>query len=204
MANKRSFGELKKQMSLDEFNDFCQKLTKEYANSEARFSRSYLCNYYDISKDCYYKVMEFAVVMDLVTEEEFNKMLNKSVANQNMHSEGAVSSSIAKYAKMYAARCEYIALSFIDDEVRRIAKDFADNPDISKKDIAKINGIPTKALDIILAKAIEQNIVDDTVVDAIQKRSLNNTHQSNVEKAKKYFEALRKKREAFKTDTTFE
>ena len=204
MDKKRSFTQIKKTMQLKEFEDFCKKLTEEYANSEPQFSRNYFCNYYNISESCYYKIMEYAVIMDLVTDNIVAKMLNKSMINQNLHSAGAGGSSVAKYAKMYASRCNYIALSFIDDEVRKIATDFADNPDIPKQDIASMHGISKKVLDLLLERAIEQSIIDDKTVDSIEKRSLNNSHSSNIECTKQYFEGLRKKRKAYMCDTTFE
>ena len=204
MDKKRSFTQIKKTMQLSEFEAFCKKLTEEYANSDAQFSRSYFCNRYNISESCYYKVMEFAVVMDLVSDSIVSKMLNKSMANQNLHLAGAGGSSIAKYARMYSARCEYIALSFIDDEVRKIAKDFVDNPDIPKQEIATMHGISKKVLDLLLVRGIEQCIVDDETVNKIEERSIKNSHPSNVQRTKEYFEALREKRKAYKIGVSFE
>lgn len=198
---KRSFIQLKKLMRYDEFCKFCKKVTEEYANSEAQFARSYFTENYNVSENCYYKILEYAVVTNLVEDVIVNKMMNKAVANQNLHSQGAGGSSIAKYARMYTQRCEYIAASFSEEEVKKIAIDFADNPDISKEDFATSCGIARKVLEIILERAIENNVVEDKVFEAIEKRSLS---KNSSKATKDYFVALSKKREANKKGITLE
>jgi len=204
MEEKRSFTTIKKTMESDELEKFCKKIAEEYANSEPNFSRRYFCKQYRISESCYDKIKELAIVTDLVTDDIVEKMLAKSIANQNLHSNGAGISSIKKFAEMYKERHKHIALSYGEDDVREITEYFADNPNISKQDIAKERGIPTKVLEIILARAIEENIVDDSIVERIEERSLRNTHPSNNQRIMTYFEGLKKKREAFKCDTSFE
>lgn len=201
---KRSFTQLKKNMSYEEFNRFCKKITEEYAKSEAQFARTYFCEHYNISVSCYYKVLEYAVVTNLVEDVVVSKMMNKAVANQNLHKNGAGGSSLAKYARMYDGRCKYIAMTFPKDEVKRFAEDFADNPDISKGDIASSYGIVRKVVELLLVRAIEENIADDRTVDAIEKRSIKNASPAKVQMTKEYFDALRKKREANKEGITLE
>lgn len=204
MEKKRSFTQLKKSMNCSEFNNFCKKLTKEYANSEAQFARTYFTQHYNISVDCYYKVLEYAVVTNLVEDVIVNKMMDKAVKNQSVHNESAGASSIIKYARMYDQRCKFIANSFIDKEIKTMAIDFGDNPDISKADLAASYGIVRKVLELVLVRAIEENIADDKTVDAIERRSIKNAKPENVQMTKDYFAALRKKREANKQGITLE
>lgn len=204
MEKKRSFTQLKKSMSCNEFNKFCKKLTEEYANSETQFARTYFTKYYNISVDCYYKVLEHAVVTNLVEDIVVTKMMNKAVANQNLHKNGAGGSSIAKYARMYDQRCKFIANSFTDKEIKRMAIDFGDNPDINKADLAASYGIARKVLELVLVRAIEENIADDKTVDAIERRSINNAKPEKKQITKDCFTALRKKREANKQGITLE
>lgn len=204
MEKKRSFTQLKKSMNCSEFNNFCKKLTKEYANSEAQFARTYFTKNYNISVDCYYKVLEHAVVTNLVEDIVVTKMMNKAVANQNLHKNGAGGSSIAKYARMYDQRCKFIANSFTDKEIKRMAIDFGDNPDINKADLAASYGIARKVLELVLVRAIEENIADDKTVDAIERRSINNAKPEKKQITKDCFTALRKKREANKQGITLE
>lgn len=205
MEKKRSFKQLEKSfVTCNEFNKFCKNLTEEYANSEAQFARSYFTENYNISVDCYYKVLEYAVVTNLVEDITVTKMMNKAVSNQNLHQNGAGGSSIAKYARMYTKRCQYIAITFTDKEIKRMALDFGDNPDISKADLAASYGIARKVLELLLVRAIEENIVDDKTVDAIERRSIKNAKPENVQMTKDYFAALRKKREANQKGITLE
>lgn len=198
---KRSFTQLQKTMSYNEFCKFCKKVTEEYAKSEAQFARTYFCEQYNISASCYYKVLEYAVVTNLVEDAIVTKMMNKAVTNQTLHKEGAGGSSLAKYSRMYEQRCEYIATTFPEDEVKKLAIDFADNTNISKEDFASSYGIARKVLELILERAIENNIVEDKVFEAIKKRSLS---KNSNKAAEDYFVALKKKREANKKGITLE
>jgi len=201
---KRSFTQLKKNMSYEEFNKFCKRLTEEYAKSDAQFARTYFCEHYNISTSCYYKVLEHAVVTNLVEDIVVSKMMNKAVANQNLHKSGAGGSSLAKYARMYDQRCKYIANTFPKGEVEKFAIDFADNPDISKGDLAAAYGIARKVAELILVRAVEENIADDRTVIAIEERSIKNATPVKVQMTKEYFAALKKKREAYKQGITLE
>lgn len=203
MEKKRSFTRLKKNMSCEEFNKFCKKLTEQYAKSAPQFARSYFTEHYNISADCYYKVLEYAVVTNLVEDLTVSKMMNKAIKNQNLHNSSAGASSVEKYAKMYNQRCKYIANTFTDSEIRKIAIDFADNPDLSKADIATSYGITRKVFELILIRAIEENIVEDRIVDAMELRSIKKSKVQNVEMSKEYFSDLRKKRELNKQGITF-
>jgi len=204
MERKRSFTKLKKTMTYDEFNKLCKKITEEYANTEAQFARSYYCETYNISVSCYYKVLEYAVVTNLVEDVVVTKMMNKAISNQNLHKNGAGGSSIAKYARMYKKRCEHIAMTFPENEVKKFATEYGDNPDISKQDFASSYGVARKVLELLLVRAIEENIADDRTVDAIELRSIKNAKQQNVEMTKEYFAALRQKRKANKEGITLE
>ena len=62
MEKRRSFKQLKTQMSATEFQSMAKKIAKDYANSEQRFSRSYFTEEYQISSDCFYKIIDYAIV----------------------------------------------------------------------------------------------------------------------------------------------
>lgn len=198
---RRSFSELKKSMSYESFNSFCKELTERYAKSEPQFARSYFCEKYNISYDCYYKVQEYAVVTALVEKSIVEKMINKAVRNQKANHKSAGSSTIIKYNRMYTDRCRYLAAMLQEKEILHIATDFADNPDISKRDFAAAYGLETKVLEMILERAIEENVVSDNTFEAIKRRSL----KGNFSKAAEdYFIALKAKRIANKKGITLE
>ena len=195
---KRSFTQLKKQMSFKEFCDFCKSVTEDYANSEMHFARSYFCNNHNISPSCFYRVLEYAVITNLVDEITFSKMLDKAKANQKAHSDKAGGSSDVKFARMYTERCKFIATSIETSEVENLAKLYAHKYDLSKSEIAWNAGIPVKVLDYVLLRAIEECIVDDALFAAIEKRSLSKTKPEKLEYTKDFFAGLQKKRIAFK------
>lgn len=201
---KRSFKQLKIELTFAKFNTFCKEVAEQYATSENEFARSWFCEHYNISKSCFYRVLEHAAVTNLVDEEIFKKMREKALKNQKAHAEGAGVTTLEKYARIYQKRCEYIAMSFVKDDIIKFATDFADNPDISKQDLSVVYEIPTKAADLILVSAIENSIINDVVVDAIERRSINNAETSKKEITKQFFKALRKKREANKKGFTIE
>lgn len=195
---KRNFGQLKKIMTLEELNEFCKKVTEEYAKYDHRFSRTYFCEKYEVTVSCFYKILEYSVIENLVEDVIVRKMMNKAIENQNLHKNGAGSSSILKYSRMYTKRYKNIATNMSEEEIRNIAKDFGDNPDIGKGDFASSYGVHPRVIDYILKRAIIENISDNNVVDAIEKRSIANA--KNTQNVKEYFDTLRKVREENKKE----
>ena len=195
---KRNFTQLQKSMTYWEFNNFCKKVTEQYANSEAKFARTYYTQMYNISESCYYRIIEYAIVTNLVNEKNVNKAMNKAIANQKLHNPNAGSTSLVKYSKMYAQRCEYISKSYTDEEVKEMVKIFTDNPNISKEDLASAYGISRKTFELVLIRAIEENIVENKTVDLMEKRSIENASLESKKGIEEYFNTLKKKREANK------
>lgn len=187
-----NFTQIKKRMDMDitEINKFCKKVAIEYANSSYLFTRSYFCKTYNITESCFYKVLRRAVEEDLVDDETVQRMMNKAIGKQQKYAKGAGSNTVMKYADMKAKRHIVQATNY--------AIEFANNPDISKKQIAEKHGVTVKKLDQLLAKAIFENHVDDSVVDAIEERSIRNAKQGQEELTRSFFEGLRKKRESYK------
>ena len=191
---KRSFRQLKKNMTYEEFNEFCKKIATEYANSESTFARTYFCNYYEIGESCFYRVLEYAIITNLVDDKLFKKMMEKSIANQISHKAGAGMTSVAKYNHLYSKRCEYITLSLPENKIKQIAEDFANNPNVSKEDIALKYNISRKVLELMLERSIIDNVVDDEIFEAIRNRSIKNSTPNKKTETEKYFEVLQEKR----------
>lgn len=192
---KRNFTKLRNSMPFTEFDKFCKKVTTQYADSEPQYARTHFCKSYEITVSCFYKVLEYAVVQNLVDDETVRKMMQKAMQNQNLHKNGAGSSSVIKYARMYTKRYKYIAETMSVEEVRTLAIDFGDNPDITKAEFASAYGVSTKVIDYCLKRAIIEKIADDRTVDAIEKRSINNAKAGNVQRTKEFYFTLRKMRE---------
>lgn len=204
MERKRSFSQLKKEKNFKEFCSFCKKVTEEYANSEAQFSRSYFSRHYNISIKCFYETIKYAIETNLVEDEIVFKAMEKAAKNSEAHSKGSGGRSRANYEKMYVRKCQYIAMLVPTKEIEKAAIDFADNPDISKKDIATAYGWNRKIFEILLVRAIEENLIDDRTMEAIEVRSINNADVEKRQYTKDYFTGLKKKREANKKGVTLE
>lgn len=195
MERKRSFIQLKKEMKYDEFVSFCKKITEQYANSELNFARSYFVEKYNISKRCFYEIIRFTIETALVEEKIVFKAMNKAETNSESHSKGSGGRCKANYEKMYTHMCQYIAMLATPKEIKLAAEEYAKNPNISKKDIATKYGWNRKTFEIILVRAIEEKIVEDRIVDAMEKRSVENAVLEQKENVKDYFKKLKKKRE---------
>lgn len=188
---KRSFSVLKKSMTTTAFDYFCQKIAEEYANSDGEFARSYFSNKYDISNACFYKVLEYAIINNLVSDEIVDLMQSKAIQNQKPHANEAGIKSILHYQNMRKKRYEKIVSNLSEKEIKTIAKEFANNFDISKEELAEKHSMSIKVIDLILLKAILELIVDDETFALIRERSLSN---NNNKKAEDFFNELAKKR----------
>lgn len=185
----RNWTQLKKSMTTEQLNRFCKKLAEQYANSESYFAMDYFCKLHNITTSCYYKVKEYAVTQNLVDDDIVNKMMRKSAGNRDMHAKDAGVATVAKFARMSEERKK--------NKIIQTAIEFADNPDISKKDLAVMRGITVKEYDMMLVAAIEENLVNDLVVSAMEDRSIKNAASTNVERTVEFFDGLKKKRAAF-------
>lgn len=198
MSKKRSFEELKHTMKEEQFITFCTKLATQYANSEAQFARSYFTEYFNITASCYTKLLETAVIHNFVTDKMVDKMEKKAIANQNLHSEGAGSTSINHYAELRAKRKNYIVSTFSDEDVIKVINEF-DSLVISKHELAEKYNVNTKIIDLIIKKGIVENLVSDEVFARIERRSL---EKDNSYETKKFFYDLHQERNSKKA--TFE
>ena len=183
----RTFTFLKKNMTKENFESFCRKLTKEYADSNSFFSAKYFCKQYDIAKSCFEKIKEYAVVNNLVSDDTVKAIMKKSIENQKRHCKKAGETTVEKYGRLISERKKNLEKDVINELV--------ENPSKSKNDIAKKYSIKPSDLDVILARKIIYNEVDDDIVDALEERSINNAKKGTEMLSKKLFEVLRKKRE---------
>ena len=189
----KNFTQLKKQKTFEEFNRYAKRITEDYATSENHFSRSYFCRTYDISSSCFYKLMEYAVVTDLVSDSITAKMMNKAIANQQNHDKRAGGTSQQKYVDMYRKRCEFIANQKSMEIVEDFAIMFACYPSDTKEELASEFGISKKVADLLLVRAIVENIADDDIVERIEKRSIAGSVDKNY--TREFFSKLKKQRE---------
>lgn len=196
---KRSFKDLTKTMTTTQIDNFCKKIAESYANSEAKFARTYYTEHENISISCFYKVLERAVILNLVSEKIVDKMERKAELNQSVHAEGAGITSKEKYEMLRKKRNEYIIFLYSDEEIKKLATDFANNPEISKTEFTEKYDVSIKVLDTLLKKAITENLIDDETFAKIEERSL--AKDSSL-RAKEFFKLLHKRRNSNLKETT--
>lgn len=195
---KRSFKMLTTSMTTVELDKFCKRIAESYANSEARFARSYYMEHENISESCFYEILERAVVLNLVSEKTVDKMEKKSEINQASHAKGAGIRSREKYKELRKKRNEYIIFLYSEKDIKELAEDFANHPEISKSEFANKYDVSIKVIDTLLKKAITENIVRDEIFAKIEERSL--AKDSGL-KAKEFFRLLHERRNSHSKGT---
>ena len=173
MAKRSSFKALKKSKSSEEFYGFCKTLAEEYAGSDYEFARKHFCQKYEITQNCYYKVLEEAVVKDLIDDMTIMCIMRKSSHNQDLYFEGSGGISMAKYIRLYDERCRYIANILPTETLEEIAKDFASGK--KKTGIYWLSvkyEIPQKAIEYALYTAIGESVLDQETEQKVSDRLL--------------------------------
>lgn len=188
---KRSFTKVKNSLNLKEFESFCRRIATQYAKSDGEYSGSYFMKAENITRDCFYKILDEAIIRNLVSDELLDKMEAKAIANQKSHAANAGETSRQHYATLRKKRNEYIICSYSDIEIKVLAGDFAESTNEIKADFAKRNGISTSILDTLLKKAFVENIADDDTCKKIEKRSIT---KDSSKRAKDFFIQLWEKR----------
>lgn len=188
---KRSFTKLKNSKNLKEFEGFCRRIATQYAKSNGEYSGSFFMKTENISRDCFYKILDEAVIRNLVSDELVDKMEMKAIANQRNHAENAGESSKKHYAMLRKKRNEYIICLYSDIEIKVLAEDFAESTKETKEDFAKRYDISISVLDVLLKKAFTQNIADDNTCKKIQERSL---AKDSSKRTQEFFEQLWQRR----------
>lgn len=198
-TNGRSFRTLEKEIKKVAFRKFRKNIAEEYANSEAKFARTFFMKKYDLSQDCFYKILDTTVIECLVDYKTINKMETKALLNQKEHHQEAGLSTKKHYAELKVKRKEYMSTLensdkvYLVKEIEELATEFAYSQ-LSKAEFAKAYGMSTELLDRLLQKAIVEMIIDDIVFNAIRERSIENTSEDKKDLTRSYFLGLIKKR----------
>lgn len=185
---------LRKNLSLSAFYKLSRDIATEYASTSPVRARSILMEKYNVSESTYYYLLEFAITHYLVSDTIIQQMQEKTLANQSSHGNHGYSSNL-KYAMLLEERKNYSA--FTQKDIEKIAKYFAEHPEVPKDQIARMYGFhKTAVLDHLLLKACTECIVTDKLFEAIKKRSF--ATAANPEKTEAFFRTVAQKRATFK------
>lgn len=161
-------------------------IATQYANSSQEYSRSYFSMQYNISYSTFYKLLERAVVENIVDESIVRKMATKAENNAlKKAGEGARKRSENHYKYLLLKRKAFMLPK---EDTKSMAITYASSP-LVKKDFCKSNFIDTKLFDKMLCKAIIENWITDEVVSKIKDKAIQN---NSNEKTTAFWEQLLK------------
>ena len=190
----RSFKALKDSMEEIKFQQLCKKIAEEYANSACEFARSYFLKQYGINQECYYKVLNTAVIEGIVDDDIVEKMELKALANQKAHAVNAGLSTRKHYNKLRRLRQENMEVSqFCDEQIKQWATEFAYSP-LSISEFAKERNVTARIFSLLLEKAVEEVIVDDMIYQKLRNRSIAKASEANKKRTQNYFTMLTRRR----------
>lgn len=191
------FKDLERMLSVRELNDMATEIAEAYADKEnAAITKSDLARENDMTVKLVSELLDYAVVHSLVSEATVNRMEKRSLANQKRHSpDGERFSAKAHYSELRKKRVEQEVFSFSESRINELAVSFADETNKSKEDFAIRYGVAKKTVDIILKKAITENICNDETFRKIEERSVRN---NDTPETRAFFKQLHERREARK------
>ena len=189
---KRSYNALKNELETTErFNDFAAEVANKYATTDLEYARKHICEDYGITSTCYYKLLEYAVVECLVDDVTVVNIMGKSANNQALYYEGSGGTSVAKYNRLYDARCKKIASKMPLSLVCELAKSFASGAKgTSKYRLACDNEISTRVIDYVLEMAILEDVVLEEEKVKIAKRLIKTAKKEDKKETERYVRNL--------------
>lgn len=128
---KRTFTQLKKSMTLRQFNLFCRDIANEYAFSGLFKARTYFTENYNITESCYQKIKDYAVTHFLVSDYVVDCMESKSAGNQARSAGVEGKSSNKHYDELRAERNKFIF---------ELAEEYIEHPEISLGQLIESRG----------------------------------------------------------------
>lgn len=139
------FKQMQKQMGISKFNKYCATIASDYGRSETQYAGTHFSETYGISKDCFYKVLDYAVVHYLVTDWVVNLMEAKAQRNTESHGSTGLS-SLKHYQELREKRRQF---------VYDLSRDFVKNEDKPLSYFLEKYGREAKGFRAILEKGLD-------------------------------------------------
>lgn len=179
---------LRRTLTVSEFFRFARNLANDYASTGASTARTALSDKYDITDSTFYTLLDMAITHHLVSDKHVQDILEKTLANQSAHGNNGYNSKI-KHQELLEKRKSYSA--FQKKDIAHIARYYANHPELSKVEVAKIFGFTsTKPLDQILKKACVELIISDTVFKALRTRAVEKATEKDMDRTVQFFDTL--------------
>lgn len=196
---QKYFKDLERSMSVRDLNELASEIAEQYADRENNdISKKELAEMYEMTPNLIGQLLDYAVINRLANEATVRRMEDRAVHNQKRHSpDGKAKTAKEHYRQLRKKRIEMEVFSISEEEIVEIAKRFANERDKTKGDFALEYQLDKMAIDVILKKAITENICDDETFEKIEKRSLEHNNSSETVE---FFKQLHARREAKKKD----
>lgn len=186
--------DLRKQLSLEDFYRFSQRLAYDYATSSASTAVTALTEKYDITKSAFYTLLEIAVTHHLVNDNIVQSIREKLISNLAAHGCKGYKSTV-KYNQLVEKRTNFSA--FLKKDIEYIAKYYAEHPEESKQEIcARFHFYHVKVMNRILKIACEKLIISDKIFNMIRQRAIDNA--TDLQYTVDFFSQLARKRDQAK------
>lgn len=153
--------------------DFSRKMICEiataYANTKVQYSYRYFCEEYQISKSVFYKLLERAIVENIVGDATVERMSRKAAFNSagKAGTGGAIRSNV-HYRNLLSRRRTY---TLEKEEAISWTEKYA-NDILDKKTFCMKNHITVRLLDTTILRAVMYNWVTDEIFDMLKQKSL--------------------------------
>lgn len=187
--SERNFTQLKKELSIDDFNSFCLKVMNYTVRYSSMFSQKTISRHFRITKSCFRRIREYSTIAGLISEEMALEIANSCVKNQKTYSAKFGGAAMEYHHKLMRKKEEYIISCFSSEEIKLLAEEFANNRNISKAALAKKHSMTIYVIGRLLQKSIVENIIDDDIFRKIEERSIINSQ--SPEKTREFFKKLR-------------
>lgn len=198
----RTFRQLKLELSERALGEFAIEIADAYANTFN--SKAEVAKEFEISQETVTKLIDYAVIHYLISEDIVDRMEKKSIQNQKRFSpDRNADSTIAHYKMLRSKRVELAIFDLSNEKIKEISERFANETDKSKGDIALLYGLSKRIIDIVLKKAITESICDDETFEKIKQRSLKNCKPENYQRTESFFDNLQERRDKKEKENFF-
>ena len=188
----RTYRQLEKEKTLEEFNRFSTEVTTRYATSELEYSQADVARDNYITPKCLRQLMDYAIIHNKVSLEIAVLVKNKAKQKSMLKVQQAGGKSISHHNYLMQKRAEYLITGISEVEIKMIAEEIANDPSKSISYFTRKYELESDYITkLLLKKSIVESIVSDEVMEKIIERSLKNNLS---ESAQNYFNWLRQER----------
>ena len=142
-----------------------QKIVTEYANTNPEQARTYFKEKYDLSEHVFYKCRDYAVICCLVDNKVCNLLQRKACFNSKTHNKDqSCRASAIHHRDLMDQREEYL-LSFLDADIRDIARKYVGGMSAEQIGLAYETG--KYGINRLLVRGIKELIIDKKTLEDI-------------------------------------